>query len=179
MIGWDLDEQRRLLLLDTRQQILEAIYRKPGIHFRELERATGLATGQLEYHLDRMIRAGLIVEQRDGRYTRYYPPMEERDGVLKVLQYLHREKVRMILTYLVENRTASAEELREIAELSPSALTWHMNRLIEAGIVEKVSAGKRAEYRLKKPEIVARALQIHREGMLDRLADRLAELWEW
>jgi len=178
--NWDIDTQRELLLLGTRQKILEVIYTHPGIHFRELERKTNLATGQLEYHLDRLRKAGLITSEKDGRYTRFYPVVEgEEEEVQRILKHLYRSKVREIILYILENGTATAEELRSITGMSPSALSWHMKRLLDDGIVKKKTLARKAVYTLKNPEAAKKALTIHHEGLMDKLADKLAEMWEW
>ncbi len=177
--NWDIYQQRSLLLLDTRQKILEAIYRKPGIHFRELARMTGLATGQLEYHTYRMEKAGLIRSEKDGKYTRFYPPIEYGDSVENVLRALNRPRTKEILEFLVENECATTEDLAKYLNLSASAITWHMKRLEEEDIVKTERRGKKKCYRANRPEAVARALQIHRDGLLDELAKKLAEMWLW
>ncbi len=178
MKAWSIDEQRELLLLDTRKKIRETVYRHPGIHFRELERMTGLATGQLEYHLDKLIKAELIEAEEDGRYVRYFPS-EASEGIKRVLILARRPTVSEILAYLLENGEATGDELRKVIGVSASAITWHMKRLVDAGVVEKSPMGRKVVYRLIDPELVARALEIQDHGLLDVLSDRLARMWEW
>ncbi len=175
---WSVDEQRELLLLDTRRKILEAIYRHPGVHFRELERLTGLATGQLEYHLDKLMKAGLVEAEEDGRYVRYFPT-EASEEIRTILTLARRPTVSEILAYLLENGEATGDELRRAVGVSASAITWHMKRLVDAGVVTKLPMGRKVVYRLRNPEAVARALEIQEHGLLDILADRLARMWEW
>src|SRR5947209_17722354 len=60
--------------VDTKAIILKHIGRNPGIRYRELLRATGLANGTLEYHLKMLEKSNTIkVERRDGRRARYFP----------------------------------------------------------------------------------------------------------
>jgi predicted transcriptional regulator len=176
---WDIYEQRELLLLDTRQRILEAIYKKPGLHFRELARATGLATGQLEYHLYRLEKAGLIHSEKDGKYTRYYPPLEYSDDVKQILKLLNRPRVKEIVEYLAENECATVDELEKVVGLARSSVVWHLKRLEEYGIVLQKKGKYSKRYTLKNIPAAIQALKIHREGLLDTLAKRLAEMWEW
>lgn len=43
-----------------RKRLLEEIRKNPGIHYRELQRRTGIAGGDLRYHLRKLSRARLI-----------------------------------------------------------------------------------------------------------------------
>ncbi len=176
---WDIYQQRELLLLDTRQKILEAVYKKPGIHFRELARFTGLATGQLEYHTYKMEKAGLIRSEKDGKYTRFYPPIEYGEAVEQILRALHRPRTKEILEYLVENECATTDELSKLLELSASAILWHLKRLENEGIVEANDQNRRKCYALRNKDAAIRALQIYRGGLLDELSKKLAEMWMW
>ncbi len=176
---WDIYQQRELLLLETRQKILEAVYRKPGLHFRELARITGLATGQLEYHLYKLEKAGLLRAEKDGKYTRYYPPVDLEDRVEKVLKMLNRPRVREILEYLLENSHADASAISKFLGVSPSAATWHLKNLVSEGVLLENRNGSRKLFEIRDPEAVLEALRIHREGMLDVLAKKLAEMWAW
>jgi len=176
---WDIYKQRELLMLDTRQKILEAIYRKPGLHFRELARITGLATGQLEYHTYKMAKAGLIRVEKDGKYTRFYPPIEYGESVEKVLRALNRPRTKEILEYLAENDCTTTDELAAFVGVSNAAILWHLKRLQEEEIVEQGHIERKPCYRLRNPDATRRALEIHREGLLDELAKKLAEMWVW
>jgi len=177
--NWDVYQQRELLLLDTRRKILEVIYRKPGIHFRELARKTGLATGQLEYHTYRMKRAGLIRSEKDGKYTRFYPPIDYGETVERIIRVLNRPRTKEILEYMVEKECATTEDIAKLLELSPSAIIWHLKRLEKDGIVATGNKNNKKCYTLKNKDATIRALQIHREGLLDELAKKLAEMWLW
>ncbi|NPA76431.1 MAG: winged helix-turn-helix transcriptional regulator [Candidatus Diapherotrites archaeon] len=177
--NWDLYEQRELLLLDTRQRILEAIYRKPGLHFRELARATGLATGQLEYHIYRLEKAGLIRAEKDGKYTRYYPPMDYEESVKEVLKLLNRPRVKEILEFVAENEPARTEDISKYVGLSQSATLWHLRKLVDAGVLAESKDGREKRYSLTNRSAVLQALKIHKDGLLDELARKLAEMWEW
>ena len=47
-----MDDFEEALALEVRRKIYEEIKASPGLHFRELQRRVGLATGSLQYHLD-------------------------------------------------------------------------------------------------------------------------------
>ncbi|MCL4332322.1 MAG: hypothetical protein M1162_02235 [Candidatus Thermoplasmatota archaeon] len=55
-----------------RESLLKVILANPGLHFRELQRRTLSAVGQLEYHLYQLERDAKVVSRRDGRNLRYF-----------------------------------------------------------------------------------------------------------
>ena len=58
--------------LEVRQQLFEFIQKHPGMHFREVQRRTGLSVGALQYHIRQLEEEKLAVGVKDGEYTRYY-----------------------------------------------------------------------------------------------------------
>ncbi|MBI4174683.1 MAG: transcriptional regulator, partial [Candidatus Aenigmarchaeota archaeon] len=61
------------LNLEARRQIYNVIVESPGLHFREIQRRTALATGSLDYHIHFLHKNGMIRTERDKNYVRYYP----------------------------------------------------------------------------------------------------------
>ena len=55
-----------------KETLLELISKNPGLHFRELQRQTGSATGKLDYHLYQLEREGRIVSRKDDRNVRFF-----------------------------------------------------------------------------------------------------------
>jgi len=50
--------------LDTRKRLIALIRDQPGIHFRELHRQSGLAMGELEYHLGILEKMEIITKKK-------------------------------------------------------------------------------------------------------------------
>ncbi len=172
---WDREKQEEALLLDTRRKIYEAVRKNPGIHLRELQRLTGLAMGQLEYHLDLLERVGLVRSRKQGRYRRYFPADSEDDPNLVGIV---RSRVgRAILEYLLGVPRANHEEIAEAVGVSPSTLTWHMKRLADAGIVERRKAGRHTYYALKDRDRTFRLLLSYTPGPVDKIVDRFVDFY--
>lgn len=62
----------QVLELDARRELLEIVQRNPGVHFRELLRATNMGSGTLYYHLSVLEREGLVLATRDGILKRFF-----------------------------------------------------------------------------------------------------------
>lgn len=165
--------------LETRRKIYELIRKSPGIHFREIERRLNIAIGNLQYHLYYLEKENLIRSERDGEYIRYYPKdcmLDEIDR--KIISFLRRRTARRILIYLLTNPNANNKEIAQGIGLSPSTISWHLNKLLEAKIVERKKEGRESFFRVKDLERVARLLITYKESFLDRLVEGFVEVWE-
>src|SRR3990167_5178867 len=115
------------LELDVRRQIYNCIAESPGLHFREIQRRTNLATGSLDYHIHFLYKNGLIRTERDKNYVRYYPLTrnwtdEEKD----MLNLLRNNKMRHILIFLIESKKSTPLKISEATGISLSTLSWHL-----------------------------------------------------
>jgi len=58
---------------ENRNKIIDLILNEPGIHFNELLRRTGLAAGNLVWHLDILLTYKVIGKKRIGNFIAYFP----------------------------------------------------------------------------------------------------------
>lgn len=123
-------------MAETRTRIANAVRSRPGIHFNGLVRSLDLATGQVQYHLKRLVaEEGVIKVELYGR-THYFP--EEYDAWERTtLSLLRRETTRDVVAALFESGTARPNELAADLDLARSTLEWHLDHLIEQDVVEK------------------------------------------
>ena len=121
---------KKLLEVGIRQKLFTLISECPGIHFRDVQRRTESSTGNLTYHLDCLVKAGLLTTVRDGKYLRYYAFIEKSTEEKRILEIARRKTDRHILLLLLQNETNTNEELSKILNLSPSTISWHIKKLI-------------------------------------------------
>ena len=69
---------------DTTKRFLELISANPGVHQAVLRSETGLSQGATQWHIDRLIRAGLVLAERRGRRVHYKPVTLDAAHVLGV-----------------------------------------------------------------------------------------------
>jgi predicted transcriptional regulator len=158
------------------EQVRSHVETKPGVHFNALSADLDIATGQAQYHLRKLRRAGdIIAEEIQGKthyYSREYDPWERR-----VLAFARRETARTILLHLLESGTLSADELSDRLGVARSTVSWHVSALAEAGILEK-SYGERGRVivALTDPDETRQLLAAVRPSLADRLIDRFTRL---
>ena len=167
----------RILQLEARRRIFEAIKEFPGIHMRELQRRTGMALGTLRYQLRFLEKHGLIVEKREGRLVTYYPAKERevdaRDK--KYLAILRQELPRLIVLHLMMHPYSTHGEMKGPFNISPSTLSYHLKRLMDTEVIGKDEEGR---YYVLDEERVAKVLITYRQSFVDAMVDAFVRFWE-
>jgi predicted transcriptional regulator len=167
------------LELETRRKIYEQIQKSPGIHFRELERRLKLVVGSLQYHLHYLEKKNLIRVQNDGDYIRYFDRKKNfNENERKILSSLRRNGCRQILIQLINNPGLNNKELCQAVGYTSSTISWHLNKLIEAGIIERKKNGRISNFVIIDPTTVAELLICYKESFLDTLLDGYIKMWE-
>ncbi len=119
--------------LETRRRIYEQTEKSQGIHFRKLERRLKLVVGSLQYHLQYLEKKNLIVASNDGDHLRYFAidkNLNEKER--KILSLLRRSSCRHILIQLLNNLDLNNKNLSLAVGISPSIISWNLNKLVEA-----------------------------------------------
>src|SRR5215210_5192351 len=111
--------------------LIKIVRQNPGVHYRELLRASGLANGTLERQLALLERLGLLRVHRSGGFTRYY-----NSDVLKtdieLLCYLRLRAYREIIRLLIDDAsdTFTFQEIMQMIGKAPSTVSVQLGRLI-------------------------------------------------
>jgi len=159
-------------MTETRARIRREIEREPGIHFRALTRGLELATGQVQYHLDRI--DDVRVERVSGR-THYYPPGydEWERGALAMLR---RETARDVVATLYETGQVRPGTVADRVGIARSTLEHHLDGLVAGDIVRKQRAGNRVTLSLARPDETVALLGTVEPSLAGRLTDRFERL---
>jgi len=172
-------DRDRALVLTTRKRLFDEIRAFPGIHFRELRRRTGLAIGSLQYHLDVLCKVRLIRAEKKGKFLRYFPLINEPNREEKeTLSLLHEKNVRKIVLFLASKKRVTNKRLARFLHLSPSTVSFHMQKLLAANIVTKQRKGKRTYFSLVNPTLAKELIVTYRKSFLDKLVDSFVETWQ-
>ncbi|QKY21527.1 helix-turn-helix domain-containing protein [Halolamina sp. CBA1230] len=160
---------------EVRDRLLEHVRDHPGRHASALGRELDLATGQLQYHLRRLRREDRVVaDDRYGR-THYFPPgYDERDR--ERIALARRETARAILAALLSGETPAAD-LADRLGIARSTLSYHVDRLSEAGLVdERRDECGRVHLSPSDPGTTESLLATVDPDASDRLVDRFTRL---
>ncbi|GAA0245896.1 winged helix-turn-helix transcriptional regulator [Haladaptatus pallidirubidus] len=163
-------------MTETRTQIARYVESRPGVHFNDLVRRSGLAPGQVQYHLRELLgKEQLTSEQLYGK-THYYPP-EYDEWERSALALLRRETARDVLITLLERETAQPATLADDLGIARSTLEWHVNHLVEQNLVEKRrDARNRVTLVSARPEETGKLLATVTPSFPERMVDRFTRL---
>lgn len=167
------------LELESRRRAYELVAATPGLHLRELARQLDQDVRTVEYHLRQLEKHGLVTPTDEGGFRRYFPrtadgrKAEVVDARDKPTLGLLRKPVPLyVALFLLAQDGATHGELARDAGVSPSTLSYHLDRMERATVL-----GRRdSVYVLREPERVARLLYAHRPT--PDLIDRFLDLWE-
>jgi predicted transcriptional regulator len=173
----------KALALDVRKRIYETIESSPGLHFREVQRRTSLAVGSLQYHLDYLQKHHIVRTQIEGKFVRYYtvrgPQMGEEgqnEFGQKTMAFLRHASTRKIILFLLTQKRANNEAIAEEIKLSPSTTSWHLDKLVEAGILVRQREGRKTFFTLTNPESAKKILVDFKQSFFDQAVDNFVEL---
>ncbi len=165
------------LALETRRDIYDLIVRYPGLHEREIARRLDISLSTLDYHLHYMEKRGLLVSKKDGRYTRYFAAKKVGMEDKKIISLLRQQTPRQIVLYLLEYPGAIHKDICSAVGKSPSTVSFHLKKLVTAGIVEATSLGRKTAYQVVDEERVVNALITYQDTFVDSAVDSFVDTW--
>ncbi|MEA3201495.1 MAG: hypothetical protein QOE90_2923 [Thermoplasmata archaeon] len=166
------------LELDARRHIYEYILATPGTHLRGVHRAVKLPFGQVLYHLNYLEKLDLVVVKKDGKFSRYFVKnligRKEKD----VISVLRHEVPRTISVLLLFRKEMSHKMILEHVAVSPSTLSFHLAKMVDAEVVSREARGRESIYRLVDEPAVTRTLIRHRASFQCGVVDRFCAMFE-
>ena len=134
--------------LTRRGVIYEYIRAHPGSHVRGMARDLGIATGDMQYHLLWLERHGLVKTKRSGFYRFVFPTMAFNETQEVLLGVLSQETPREILLCLLRDTVMTQGDLAKCLGHSQPTISWHMDRLIQLGVVSRSRTSRGLLYEL-------------------------------
>ncbi|WP_336036724.1 winged helix-turn-helix transcriptional regulator [Halobacterium yunchengense] len=161
---------------ETRAAIERAVQTHPGLHFRGLARRLEIAPGQVQYHVRRLRSTGDVVAESVYGRTHYYPP-EYDEWERTALALLRRETAGDVVAHVLVEEPVRPGDAADALGIARSTLEWHLDRLVEHGLVEK-RRGARGRVRLAVPQR-DRTVELLRDAdpsLGERMVDRFTRL---
>lgn len=153
--------RHRVLELQTRRSIYDAVTRVPGVHLLRLQQELPLARGTIAHHLRQLERFGLLGSRQEGRKKVYFVQGTIDPEDEYVLCFLRRRTSRWILIRLSENPRLTASDLSRLLHRRLPTISYHLRNLTNAGIIEPVWGGRVRYHRFRDPERVRRLLEAY------------------
>lgn len=129
---------------ENRLNIINQILRNPGIHHNELLRNCDLQKGQLQWHLDVLLKYNFIKKEKYGQYTIYFPITTSFDANEYLENLIAKSKTTSeILNIIKENPGVNSSEISRILSLSRNTIKYHIDKLSEENVIKLVRRGRK------------------------------------
>lgn len=133
----------RLLDNEVRQRIFRFIEANPGAHVSAIRDQIGIGWGTTVYHLSKLRAAHMVTTVGSGNQVCYY---KNGCGVSaadqRAIPLLKNAKARAIREYLMTNPGTTQRVVAEELGMSAALVSWHVARLEEAGLLDRVRDGR-------------------------------------
>lgn len=95
----------------------------------------------------------------------------------RIMPLLRQETPRRIILFLLEHPESIHKDVCHHVKKAPSTISFHIKKLVEAGIIEEISRGKEKAYVVRSPEKVASLLSTYKSTFLDKAVDKFVDAW--
>jgi len=128
---------------ENRLTIINQILKNPGIHHNELLRNCDLQKGQLQWHLDVLLKNNIIKKEKYGQYTIYFPITISFDAEDYLVNLLAKSKTTSkILRIIQENPGINPSEISHQLNLSRNSIKYHVDKLLENHLIRLEKKGR-------------------------------------
>lgn len=166
-----------VLALAKRREILSYIDKFPGTYLRDIEKALNISVGVLQYHLNFMEEKGVISSIFDGYRKRFFIKKEVSYSDRKILTILRLKTLRKIVVFLMLNPNSTYKEILSQFNFTKPALTFHLKKLIKAGIIGKGKKERENIYWVNNPKEISRVLSDYKSSFTDGIVDGFMDVW--
>lgn len=160
--------------LPVRKKIYLYVQANPGVHFREAQRDMELPVGQLEFHLNEMVKKEVLVKETKAGNARFYVRDKFTKEERSVMSFLRKEVPRDIILYLLENPDSSPTDILKVFTFSGPNLSYHLKRMLKEGIIDFNTRGRERIYHVTDPELIKTLLVMYRSTLFDKVLDMLS-----
>ncbi|UCC18726.1 MAG: winged helix-turn-helix transcriptional regulator [Promethearchaeota archaeon] len=131
---------------ENRVNILKQILNNPGIHQNELLRNCDLQKGQLQWHLDVLLKYRIIKKEKYGQYNIYFPITTSTELIedFKNLP-VKSETTSKILDIIRKNPGISSSEISKKINLARNTVKYHIDKLSDNDLITLKEKGRKIE----------------------------------
>jgi DNA-binding MarR family transcriptional regulator len=127
-----------ILELKRRKDIYEFISQNSGLHMRDISRKLNVPFTSLKYHLNYLEKKGFIISRDDGKYSRYFISLQIGEKEKRVLNCLRKRTTLYIILWFFIAVQCSQKDISRFLEKHPTTISFHLRKMIQAGIIEQV-----------------------------------------
>ncbi len=131
---------------ENRLAIITEILNKPGIHQNEILRKVNIQKGQLQWHLDVLLKYHIIKKKKYGQYVLYFPITTSSKDLDEYKHSFYKSKTTLeIFNIIEENAGITSSEISKKLRLSRNTIKYHVDKLIEENLIDLKRNGRKIE----------------------------------
>ncbi len=131
---------------ENRLAIITEILNKPGIHQNEILRKVNIQKGQLQWHLDVLLKYHIIKKKKYGQYVLYFPITTSSKDIDDYKHSFYKSKTTLeIFKIIEENAGITSSEISKKLRLSRNTIKYHVDKLIEENLIDLKRNGRKIE----------------------------------
>jgi predicted transcriptional regulator len=128
---------------ENRNKIIDLILNEPGIHFNELLRRTGLAAGNLVWHLDILLTYKVIGKKRIGNFIAYFP-YYQKNPISNVDLKLQKSKLTLEILEMIEDNPGVWNNLiTKKFKVDHKTIQYHLDKLVDLDLIKYEKDGRK------------------------------------
>ena len=137
---------------ESRLKILTEILNNPGIHHNELLRSCNLNKGQLQWHLDTLLKHSIIKKEKYGQYAIYFPITSSIEAIEDFKNQFAKSKTTLeVFNSIKKYPGIKSVEISRILNLSRNSIKYHIDKLLEKHLIRLEKKGRVKELYLSYP----------------------------
>ena len=137
---------------ENRLNLLTQILNNPGVHHNELLRRCNLNKGQIQWHLDTLLKHNIIKKEKYGQYTIYFPITSSAEAIEAFKQQFSKSKTTFeVLNTVKNNPGINSTEISRILTLSRNSVKYHIDKLLKKHYIRLEKKGRTNELYLTYP----------------------------
>ncbi len=160
----------------AREKLLQIISENPGIHFREIQRISGMAVGQTEYHLYQLEKSEQVVIRVDGKNRRYFIPDQGSIQERKIVLYLRNSKSASVIHELIRYDRVELNRLVKGRKTKQEKIANAIKSMENDGIISRKIEDGYVKIFLVSRDSIIKILKKYRKGFIDTLEENLLSL---
>jgi len=127
---------------ENRLRIVTQILNNPGIHHNELQRSCDLQKGQLQWHLETLLKNNIIKKEKQGQYTIYFPITSSSEAINTYKSRLNKSKTtKNVFDIIIKNPGITSAEISRVLNLSRNSIKYHVDKLVEKQLIKLEKKG--------------------------------------
>ena len=141
--GFSRIDDSDLLEHPLRSQIFQVIQTNPGIHASGLARQVGAGWGTITHHLQKLEKGHLVAIRKVNNQKCFFEnggKVSRQD--MAVMGAVRGDTASDIAGFVTSHPMTSQKSMAEALDLSPALVSFHVKKLVNLGVLDKVRHGK-------------------------------------